>query len=872
MKPALSKQSPEPGDSSIPNELRACPQWVGWLSVVGEDCPLVLPNGQMTKVLKRQAKPHKLPINARTGGLASTTRASTWVTFEEALGGVNKWSLSGLGFVFTDSDPYAGVDMDNCRSPETGEIAGWAWEVIRALDSYTEVSPSRTGVHIIIRGELPKGQGNQAALNGGKVEMFSRARYFTFTGIPVDGVPSDIRDRQTALLALHAKLFIGSGKAPVVATAVPFQPYLVVTDDELIAKAKSAKNGQNFERLWTGSWKGDYPSQSEADSALCCYLAFWTGNDLARMDALFRRSGLMREKWERADYRERTLARAAEKTTETYNPRQPITGWGKSPIGLAAGDLSVEPSDWGPPTPFHQFELPPFPVSSLSGWLREFVEAEATATQTPVALGAMLGLAVVAAACAKKIVIEIKPGYREPVNIYAVVSLPSGSRKSTVFAELIAPLEDYEESEGKRTAGAIARALTARRIKESKLRRLQDRAAEPDDKKRSKFIEEAELLAEELARTSPPAAMKVLADDCTPEKLAGLLSQNDGRIAVVSPEGDVFDLMGGRYSSNKKGNFGVYLKGHSGDSIRVDRVGRPPEFVKAPAITVGLAVQPEVIRGLAAQPGFRGRGLLARFLFAMPKSLLGRRVINAPPVHAGVKSDYHANVLALLNLPLEKDGRGEANPYVLQLEPDASEALRNFEIWIEPQLSEFGPLGSISDWGGKLVGAVARIAALLHMVGSIGCGSQWQAPITRVTMERAIDLGTHFIPNAKAAFAEMGADPVVEKSKKLLRWIAHADLDSFTQRDAHQALRGVFTTPAELEAPLLILIGRDFIRMRTQERKGPGRKGSPVFDVNPLWDRRHESGAAADSSNSEYCEHSEMPNGKKSPGRSNGTK
>jgi hypothetical protein len=524
--------------------------------------------------------------------------------------------------------------------------------------------------------------------------------------------------------------------------------------------------------------------------------------------------------------------------------------------------LSADPADWRPPIPFHQFVLPPFPVGSLSGWLRAFVEAVAIATQTPVDLGAMLGLTVVAAACAKKVVIEIKPGYREPVNIYAVVSLPSGSRKSTVFAEMISPLGDFEESEGKRTAGAIARALTARRIKESKLRRLQDRAADPDDKKRSKFVEEAELLAEELAKTSPPAAMKCLADDCTPEKLASLLSQNDGRIAVMSPEGDVFDLMAGRYSSNKKGNFGVYLKGHAGDSIRVDRVGRPPEFVKAAAITVGLAVQPEVIRGLAAEPGFRGRGLLARFLFAMPKSLLGRRVINAPAVPDSVKSDYHANVLALLSLPLEKDSRGEPRPYVLQLEPDARESLENFEIWIEPQLSEFGALGSISDWGGKLVGAVARIAALLHMAGLIGCGSQWQAPITRTTIERAIEIGKHLIPNAKATFAEMGADVSVEKSKKVLRWIEHTERASFSQRDAHQAMRGVFTRPVELEAPLRILIERDFIRMRPQEQKGPGRKASPVFDVNPSWDRHQESGAAEDPGNSEYCEHSEMPNQK----------
>jgi len=96
-------------------------------------------------------------------------------------------------------------------------------------------------------------------------------------------------------------------------------------------------------------------------------------------------------------------------------------------------------------------ELPPFPVDSLSDWLRAFAQAEATATQTQVDLAAMLGLSVVSAACARKVVVQVKPGYREPANIYTVTTLPSGSRKTAVFADATAPLEEYERSEAKRT-------------------------------------------------------------------------------------------------------------------------------------------------------------------------------------------------------------------------------------------------------------------------------------------------------------------------------------------------------------------------------------------------------------------------------------
>src|SRR4051812_36308618 len=117
-------------NTNIPAELRAIPQWVAWWSVIGEDRPTKLPNGKPTRALKAQAKPHKLPINPRTGSLALTNKPQTWSSFQQAQAATAKWSLTGIGFVFTDADPYAGVDIDNCRNIETGEIVQWAWEVM----------------------------------------------------------------------------------------------------------------------------------------------------------------------------------------------------------------------------------------------------------------------------------------------------------------------------------------------------------------------------------------------------------------------------------------------------------------------------------------------------------------------------------------------------------------------------------------------------------------------------------------------------------------------------------------------------------------------------------------------------------------------
>lgn len=357
-----------PPFGQIPAELLSRRQWIAWWSVVGEGRRVRLPNGGWTGVLKTQAKPHKLPIDPRTGGLAASTRPATWSSVDDAREAVTRWSLTGIGFVFSDSDAYGGVDLDNCRDPETREIAEWAWEIIRSLNSYTEVSPSGTGVHTIVRGKLPAGKGNQAVHRNGKVEMFSRARYFTFTGIHVDGFPIEILDRQTELLALHHKLFASRKTPNAPEYSAPSSP-LLPSDDELIAKARQAQNGSKFERLWNGQWEGDYPSQSEADLALCCLLAFWTGKDRGRMDVLFRRSGMMRKKWLREDYREDTMAKATAMTGDTWDPGPSARVNGSAASGglvAAAPQVLVDP-EW-------PAQLQPEAFYGLAGELVETID------------------------------------------------------------------------------------------------------------------------------------------------------------------------------------------------------------------------------------------------------------------------------------------------------------------------------------------------------------------------------------------------------------------------------------------------------------------------------------------------------------------
>jgi hypothetical protein len=262
---------------------------------------------------ERDGKPTKVPYDPSTGEKAESTNPKTWTSYKKAVSVCKDHGYEGIGFVFTPEDDLCGVDLDKCLDPETGEIEGWAQEVIEELDSYTEISPSGTGVHILVRGVLPAGRNRK-----GHFEAYDRGRYFTVTGKHLAGTPLTIEDRQEELRGVVRRVFgeeSTNGHAKPVAAPEPVASHL--SDDEVIERAPAASNGETFSRLWVGDTSG-YGSHSEADLALCGMLAFWTGGDVARIDSLFRQSGLYRKKWERKDYRNRTITEALRGKTEFY--------------------------------------------------------------------------------------------------------------------------------------------------------------------------------------------------------------------------------------------------------------------------------------------------------------------------------------------------------------------------------------------------------------------------------------------------------------------------------------------------------------------------------------------------------------------------
>lgn len=251
---------------SIPEEMKGYPHWLVW--------KLINKGGE---------KPSKVPFSVH-GGAAAVNDSATWGTFKEAAAAYEAGQYDGIGFVFTGT-PFVGIDIDSCINQETGEVSPEAADIIKATQSYTELSQSRKGLHIIMRGKLQAGR-----RRNGPFEMYGDGspRYFAMTG-NLWGEPTGLEANQAAIDAVHKK-YIAKQEKP--AEGSPLE------DEQIIDKASSAKNGGAFLALYNGDWQGKYKSQSEADMAFCNLLAFWTGCNADQMDRIFRRSGLMRPKWD----------------------------------------------------------------------------------------------------------------------------------------------------------------------------------------------------------------------------------------------------------------------------------------------------------------------------------------------------------------------------------------------------------------------------------------------------------------------------------------------------------------------------------------------------------------------------------------------
>lgn len=269
----------------IPAELIEKNQWVAWKGEV-----------------KKTGKTTKIPIDPHTGSFAKTNDPATWGSFEDALACREENNFAGIGFVFSADDRFVGIDFDDCFGPD-GAILPEVDEVIKTIGSYTEISPSGKGVHVIAKAGLP-GPGKR----NGKMEIYDEKRFFTMTGNRLPDTSDAVAEADEAVASLYHKL------------NTPEQTRREITTDDavVVEKALEANNGEKFRALWNGDVSG-YRTGSEADLALCAILAFWTDGNAEQISRLFRESGLYRPKWENSEtYRTATINKAISMARDEY--------------------------------------------------------------------------------------------------------------------------------------------------------------------------------------------------------------------------------------------------------------------------------------------------------------------------------------------------------------------------------------------------------------------------------------------------------------------------------------------------------------------------------------------------------------------------
>ncbi len=482
---------------------------------------------------------------------------------------------------------------------------------------------------------------------------------------------------------------------------------------------------------------------------------------------------------------------------------------------------------WQDPIPFDDYSrLPAFPSHVLPMIGREMVEATADVNQVDLGLSGGIYLAVLSTCLGGKVEVDLQT-HKESVNLYVCPVLDSGERKSSTMKRMTKPIYDYQTEKRKALSASVTEKANANKIREARLAHLQKKAATCDNGiGRDEIQRQAARIVREIEENPVSNLPVYIVDNITTEALGDEMANNNERMSMISAEADIFTIMAGLY--NEKGaNLDIYLKAHAGDYWSNHRIGRKDKFMESPCLTMCLTVQHRIIKEIGENKQFRGRGLLARFLYAYCKSKIGYRPRQNKTIPDAVLRSYTNHIYNLMDIPLENQ--------VLTLSPEASTSWDEFYNDIENDMKPGNPMEGIKDWGSKLPGEVLRIAGLLHVAEHDR--EAINLPISINIINDSCAIGAYFREHALAIFGLMGEDPWIQSAKTVLDYIKHIKPDKFKRSDILRH-KNVFKTVKDVMPGLEVLIERNFIRELKSESVGNrrperGRPESTMYEVNP---------------------------------------
>jgi putative DNA primase/helicase len=767
--------------------VKALAQWINW------------------RYEERDGKLTKVPLCPHTGKLARVDQPETWGSYEEALEASKKYGCGGVGFVFTEEDPYAGIDLDDIRDSQTGEIEESARKIIEQLNSYAELSPSGSGIHVLVKAEVPPGGRRK-----GQVEIYDSGRFFTVTGTHLPGTPKRIEERQVEVEILHRKIFgFTKGDANGQGSHGPGND---LSDAEVLAKAGQASNGEAFEKLWAGD-TSDYASGSEADLALCSRLVFWTSGDSDRIDKLFRQSGLYRPKWDERHYGDgrtygqATIEKALKGATEFYTT---IDDEWDDPVPL--------PEGLPPAAPLEPTMLP----EPLRGWIVDVSER----MQIPPDFAAAGAVTVAGSLVGRKVGIRPKrhDDWLVVPNLWgAVVGRPS-LMKSPALAEIMKPLarlvaEAYEQYQEARLAYEsdvmVAEAMKA--------------ALKDELKKAAKGGDRSKL--EEIARSSQdtdvpkePLLRRYKSEDATVEKISEILLENPQGILVHRDE-----LSGWLRNLDKQGREGdrsFYLESWNGTgSFDVDRIGRGSLHIPALCLSILGSIQPGPLATYVHQAtqGEKGDdGLLQRFqLLVWPDAPRAWRNVDRWP-DTEAKNRAYKVFKRLDELDPEEFGATDEDEEGIPAVRFTDEAQEVFDRWrdeLEVKLRTAELPQALESHLAKYRSLMPSLALVFQLIEFVDGSGEGGVVGLRATLQAAA--WCEYLETHARRLYSSAENPAVEEARALLERIRKGDVhDGDPTRSVYRRHWTKLSTPEEVSNACQVLEEYGWLRVEAVKTSG----------------------------------------------------
>lgn len=485
---------------------------------------------------------------------------------------------------------------------------------------------------------------------------------------------------------------------------------------------------------------------------------------------------------------------------------------------------------WDKLVPLDEVVLPAFPIDALPEVLRNYVSDVAESTQTPIDMVGVASLALMSIAMQPRYKIIGKSDWEEQLSLYCMIVAEPSDRKSAVFNQIIKVIQSFEADYNERHSIDVLKSQEEHSSLEKRY------------KKATKDYENGKITKDEYDEAfSKYSSHKVInpisltLDDVTSESLTNEIESQDGCIALVSSEGGIFDILSGSYTNFP--NIDIFLKGYSGDFIKVSRIGRPSLYVKNPRLTILLTVQPKVLENVVNNGTFTGRGLSARFLYSVPKSLVGSRRFETKPIDFDNKKRFSDLIHEILNEP-------RTVTKFISLSDDAYSLLKDYYESFESRL--ITDLKEIGGWAGKLVGNILRISALITRARNVKYDAFLYTPSTddsaewmvqKEDMENAIRLGDYFLEHARYAFDFMDDSTIKKQALNFLEKLKVSKVNEISFRDACRTTK-FMNKKDKATAVITLLVDNGYLR----EKPGTSRTHNrgTIYEVNPaIYDEEH---------------------------------